>query len=59
MQVAAQDVFDEIVANQVPLEEWPTYIFTRVFSASGAKSEVDALKAVAQTGISREALRST
>jgi len=49
--VGAQDVFDEIVRNAVPLEEWPTYIFTRLFSARGAGAsdhEVAALKAVAK-----------
>ena len=47
--VGAQEVFDEIVRNAVPLEEWPTYIFTRLFSARGtADQEVAALKAVAK-----------
>ena len=46
--VGAQDVFDEIVRNQVPLEEWPTYIFTRLFAVRGtADHELAALKAVA------------
>ena len=52
--VAAQDVFDEIVRNEVPLEEWPTYIFTRTFAQRGAAGgggvdgEISALKAVAK-----------
>ena len=47
--VAAQDVFDEIVRNEVPLEEWPTYIFTRVYAAHGTHDqEIAALKAVAK-----------
>ena len=47
--VAAQDVFDEIVRNEVPLEEWPTYIFTRVYAAHGTNDqEIAALKAVAK-----------
>eukprot|EP00301_Raphidiophrys_heterophryoidea_P000147 c10075_g1_i1.p1 GENE.c10075_g1_i1~~c10075_g1_i1.p1 ORF type:complete len:957 (-),score=342.18 c10075_g1_i1:216-3086(-) len=26
-----QDLFSEVTANQVPFEEWPTYIFARVY----------------------------
>ena len=33
--IGAQDVFEEIVRNEVPLDEWPTYIFTRVFAHRG------------------------
>ena len=49
VQRSAQDVF-EIVRNEVPLEEWPTYIFTRTFSQRkpGADAEIAALKAVAK-----------
>jgi len=46
--VGAQDVYDEILRNEVPLEEWPTYIFTRVYSSRGHDKEVAALKAVAR-----------
>ena len=40
----------EIVRNEVPLEEWPTYIFTRVYAQRSATydSEVAALKAAAK-----------
>ena len=37
--------------NEVPLEEWPTYIFTRTFAQRTAgthDSEISALKAVAR-----------
>ena len=45
----AQEVFDEIVANAIPLDEWPTYIFTRVYAAHGTNDqEIAALKAVAK-----------
>ena len=60
--VGAQDVFEEIVRNEVPLEEWPTYIFTRVFkarptgSATNTDVEVAALKAVAQRTAARDPL---
>ena len=37
--VGAQDVFDEVVRNAVPLEEWPTYIFTRLYSAGGTADQ--------------------
>ena len=40
----AQEVFDEIVANAIPLDEWPTYIFTRVYSPSGTASSTEALR---------------
>ena len=41
----AQEVFDEIVANAIPLDEWPTYIFTRVFAApAGAVEPQDKLE---------------
>ena len=48
--VGAQEVFEEIVRNEVPLEEWPTYIFTRVYCQRGGlyDSEIAALKAVAK-----------
>ena len=52
--VHAQDVYDEIIRNEVPLDEWPTYIFTRVFSQrtySTSKlhdAEMEALKAAAK-----------
>ena len=56
--VAAQDVFDEIVRNEVPLEEWPTYIFTRVYQqeqrSSLYDSEMAALKAVAKHADARK-----
>ena len=44
----AQDVYDEILRNDVPLDEWPTYIFTRIYSARGQDHEIAALKAVAR-----------
>jgi len=53
--VPAQDVFDEIVQNQVPLEEWPTYIFTRIFEPRGERSEIAALKAAAKAAGARRA----
>ena len=41
----AQEVFEEIVANAIPLDEWPTYIFTRVFAApDGAVEPQDKLE---------------
>merc|ERR1719271_1596630 len=50
--VPAHEVFDEIVRNEVPLEEWPTYIFTRVFREPSRSNlydtEMAALKAVAK-----------
>ena len=48
--VHAQEVFSEIVRNEVPLEEWPTYIFTRVYAQRSATydAEIAALKAVAK-----------
>ena len=54
--VSAHDVFEEIVRNQVPLEEWPTYIFTRTFSQrkAGYDAEIGALKAVAKHAERRE-----
>ena len=56
--VHAQEVFDEIVRNEVPLEEWPTYIFTRVFQGQQRSnlydSELAALKAVAKNADARK-----
>ena len=52
--VHAQDVYDEIIRNEVPLDEWPTYIFTRVFAQRTVQSsrlydtEIEALKAAAK-----------
>ena len=45
--------------TQVPLEEWPTYIFTRVYAQHSARSElydseIAALKAVAQRADARK-----
>ena len=55
--VPAHEVFEEICRNQVPLEEWPTYIFTRVYSTRGHDQEVAALKAVAKRAAAREQTR--
>ena len=52
--VPAHEVFDEIERNEVPLEEWPTYIFTRVYSTKGHGQEIAALKAVARRAAARQ-----
>ena len=54
----AQEVFEEIVRNEVPLEEWPTYIFTRVYAQRSQlhDSEIAALKAVAKRSEARKDL---
>ena len=59
----AQEVYDEIVANDVPLDEWPTYIFTRVFAAAGSadahERQMLALKAAAKHAKDTEDARAT
>ena len=58
-----QEVFEEIVANAIPLDEWPTYIFTRVFAAADASHQdkqsrqMLALKATAQHAKAAEEAR--
>ena len=45
--VAAEEVFDEIIDNKVPLDEWPVCIFARLRAPKAARGEDGGLATIA------------